>query len=251
MQEEKPNEDFAPNPEDLEDLYRRALETMEEVEADLNFASEVLNRPADQGAEEDLAANETQRDSSETTGSKAEWNTESLNSLRKIVEAALFVGGKPLTIKKLCALLQGEFRQNDVDAIIESLNKQYIREHRPYTIHLGEGGYRMALREEYEAVRNRVFGLGPKEVRLSQDALELLAFVAYRQPVTTKDLQLAEKKTSHGILQQLIRRQLIVIERDEKKTGKAVAYRTTDRFLKLFGISALEELLIAEELEFK
>ena len=109
----------------------------------------------------------------------------------------------------------------------------------------------MAIREEYEAVRNRVFGLGPKEVRLSQDALEVLAFVAYRQPVTSQDLEQIEKKSSHGILQQLIRRQLIVIDRNESQSSKVVAYKTSDRFLKLFGISELEELPIADRLEYK
>lgn len=251
MDENDPIGTFDTTSEDLENLYQRALETMEEVENDLNFASEVLNRPADQAVAEDESAQATQTIVPPSPEAKRERNSEGPNSLKQIIEAALFVGGKLLTKKKLCALLQGDFQADDVVLAIEKLNLQYEGEERPYIIHLGEGGYRMAIREEYDAVRNRVFGLGPKEVRLSQDALEVLAFIAYRQPVTSKDLEQIQKKSSHGILQQLIRRQLVVIDREEHKTREAVAYKTSDRFLKVFGISHLEELPIAEELEFK
>jgi len=97
----------------------------------------------------------------------------------QIIEAALFVGGTSLTIKRLCALLKGEFDQHFVEDTIDGLNKLYAAENRPYEIRFGTGGYRMELRDSFEAVRNRVFGFGPKEVKLNQDALEVLSLVAY------------------------------------------------------------------------
>ena len=88
--------------------------------------------------------------------------------MEQVLEAALFVGGTPLTSKKLCALFRSEFDQDFIEALIDSLNCAYALEQRPYEIRFGEGGYRMVLREAYDDVRSRVFGHGPREVTLSQ-----------------------------------------------------------------------------------
>jgi segregation and condensation protein B len=100
----------------------------------------------------------------------------------------LFVGGQALTGKRLADLLGHGFVVEQVEEMIAALNEQYTRENRPYEIRLSEGGYRMVLRAEFERVRHRVHGLGPKDVKLSQDALEVLALVAYQQPVTRVDV---------------------------------------------------------------
>jgi segregation and condensation protein B len=108
----------------------------------------------------------------------------------------------------------------------------------------------MTLRPEFDRVRNRVYGLGPKEVKLSQEALEVLALVAYRQPVSQQQIEEACKKNAGGLLRQLLRRELVVIERPDKKQ-KDVQYRTTARFLSLFGLADIDELPRADELDLK
>lgn len=168
---------------------------------------------------------------------------------RQVIEAALFVGGGPLTTKKLSSLLSGSFDQDSVEEQIENLNLQYATEARPYEIRLGEGGYRLVLRSEFERIRNRVHGFGPKEVRLSQDALEVLALVAYRQPITKAQIEEVGKSNPSGVLRQLLRRELIALERTEN--SKDVSYRTTPRFLQLFGLSRIDELPQADELSLK
>ena len=160
---------------------------------------------------------------------------------RQIIEACLFVGGTPLTSSRISVVLRGEFDADYVDREINELNRLYAVEERPYEIRLGEGGYRLTLRDEFERIRHKVYGLGPKEVRLSQEALEVLAVVAYHQPIKQGDVEKLGKPGCGPILRQLVRRELIAIARDPQHP-KDVNYKTTPRFLSLFGIGSLDEL---------
>ena len=169
---------------------------------------------------------------------------------RQILEAALFVGGTDLTTKKLGRLLGEDTASDKVESEIDALNTLYTRQKRPYQIHFGEGGYRLELNSEFERIRNRVYGLGPKEVKLTQEALEVLAMVAYQQPVP-RDLLLEKgPRNTGGILNQLLRRELIVLERTGT-SRKDVQYSTTDRFLQVFGITDLKHLPQPDDLTFK
>ena len=169
---------------------------------------------------------------------------------KQVIEAALFVGGQPLTAKKLCYVLRGDFDLDFIEQTIDELNHQYLEEERPYEIRLGEGGYRFVLHDEFQRLRNRVYGIGPREVKLSQDVLEVLALVAYRQPMTQADIEGLGKSNPGPSLRQLLRRELISLERDPQDR-KNVKYRTTRRFLSVFGLGRLDELPQADELMFK
>ncbi len=169
---------------------------------------------------------------------------------RQVVEALLFVGGQPLTGKRLADLLGGEFTHEHVDVLVDELNSQYEQEGRPYEVRLAEGGYRLQLRPEFERVRDRVYGHGPKDVKLSQDELEVLALVAYQQPVTREIVEQTGKAHAPAVLRQLLRRELISLQRGEG--GKDdVTYHTTPRFLQLVGLGSLDDLPLPEDLMFK
>lgn len=168
---------------------------------------------------------------------------------RQVVEALLFVGGAPLPAKKIIDVLGGTTSHEHIDETIGDLNKIYAGENRPYEIRLVEGGYQMTLKGEYEAVRRKVFGQGPKEVKLNQEGLEALAFVAYQQPIERADLEATGKKNAGGLLRQLLRRQLIELQRDAV-TG-VQTYHTTRRFLELFGLSSIDDLPQAVDFNFK
>lgn len=169
---------------------------------------------------------------------------------QQIIEACLFVGGAALTASRLAGVLRGEFDSEFVDREIDQLNRLYSAENRPYEIRLGEGGYRLALREEYERIRHKTYGLGPKEVRLSQDALEVLAVVAYQQPIKQSAVEELGKPGCGAVLKQLVRRELLAIERDPAHP-RDVSYKTTARFLSLFGIQNLDELPRNEQVSYK
>lgn len=165
----------------------------------------------------------------------------------QVIEAALFVGGGPLTARKLCGLIRGSFDTDDVERTIDELNAAYLAQGRPYEIRLGEGGYRLELRADYDRLRHRVYGSGPREVRLSQDVLEVLALVAYRQPISEKDIEGHGKQNAGNLLRQLLRRDLVAIERGPGGR-KDIQYHTTARFLSVFGLGNLDELPQAEDL---
>ncbi|MFO1045644.1 MAG: SMC-Scp complex subunit ScpB [Planctomycetaceae bacterium] len=168
---------------------------------------------------------------------------------RQILEALMFVGGEPLTARKLVNVLRGEFSVAFVESEIDELNVRYAREGRPYEIRLGEGGYRMVLREDFERIRRKAYGLGPKEVKLTQEAIEVLAVIAYHQPVTTATIEELGKPGASGVIRQLIRRELVAVERT--KGSKEITYRTTPRFLSLFGLRNLNELPRLEQVGYK
>ncbi|MBS0265106.1 MAG: SMC-Scp complex subunit ScpB [Planctomycetes bacterium] len=165
----------------------------------------------------------------------------------QIIEAAMFVGGSPLTARKLVALLRGSFDVAFVEQTIDELNAAYAAQERPYEIRLGDGGYRMELRADFDRLRHRVYGSGPREVRLAQDVLEVLALIAYRQPITQKEIETHGKPNAGNLIRQLLRRDLVTFERGPGGR-KDVQYQTTPRFLSVFGISSLEDLPQAEDL---
>ncbi|MFT5091897.1 MAG: segregation and condensation protein B [Planctomycetaceae bacterium] len=246
---------------DLEAAYRKALEANDNVEWEFDQLSSSDEASADDDDSDEAASNggSTTDQSVSEDGSNAAATSQSESSpdptpqrvtARQVIEAAIFVGGDPLTAKKLCYMLKGDYDLDAVERAIEDLNLQYVDEGRPYEIRLGEGGYRMVLREEFERIRNRVFGIGPREVKLSQDVLEALALVAYRQPITPEEIEELGKEKPGPLLRQLLRRELISLERDAENR-KRVTYSTTKRFLSLFGLGSLDELPQADELAFK
>ena len=245
---------------DLEAAYRKALEANDNVEWEFDQLSSSDEASADDDDSDDAASNggSTTDQSVSEDGSNAAATSQPESSpdptpqrvtARQVIEAAIFVGGDPLTAKKLCYMLKGDYDLDAVERAIEDLNLQYVDEGRPYEIRLGEGGYRMVLREEFERIRNRVFGIGPREVKLSQDVLEALALVAYRQPITPEEIEELGKEKPGPLLRQLLRRELISLERDAENR-KRVTYSTTKRFLSLFGLGSLDELPQADELAF-
>ena len=163
-------------------------------------------------------------------------------SPRQILEALLFVGtadNKPLSTQRLCQALQG-VESAELDDLVQNLNRQYVNEARPYEIVSQAGGYRMVLRQEFERLRDKFYGK-IRQARLSQAAIEVLSIVAYNQPIAADGVAELRGTPSGPILAQLVRRRLLRIERSDSKPRKTT-YRTSDRFLDLFGLGHVSEL---------
>ena len=108
---------------------------------------------------------------------------------RSILEAMLFVGSpgnEPLTSEQVAALMRG-VRPTEVDALVRELNDQYAARRCPYSIVTSGAGYRLALRDEFESLRQRFYGKA-RQVRLSQAAIEVLSIVAYNQPISPEEI---------------------------------------------------------------
>jgi segregation and condensation protein B len=170
-------------------------------------------------------------------------------SPRSILEAMLFVGrpdNAPLTSREAADLMRG-VEPDEVDELVEELNAEYREHDAPYEIVAVGAGYRMTLRDEFHGVRERLYGR-VRQAKLSQAAIEVLAIVAYNQPITTDELNKLRGTASAPILSQLVRRQLLRIERPQEKP-RAPRYYTTDRFLQLFGLRDLDDLPRSQELD--
>lgn len=172
--------------------------------------------------------------------------------LETIIEAMLFVGNqdnRPLAADTLAEKLRNVSIE-EVDQAICQLNDHYQERNCPFAIVSERGGYRMVLRPEFEPVRTNFYGK-VRGTRLSQQAIDTLAVVAYRQPITAEEVQHLRKRSSSPILNQLVRRNLLKISREVQNEKNIVRYHTTPRFLELLQIQSLSDIPHAEELDYR
>lgn len=158
----------------------------------------------------------------------------------QLVEAMLFVGGPPLTADAACAAVRG-LTADGFRAAVDALNRRYRAQRRPYAVEARDGGFVLALLPAYRAVRERVFG-GPREARLTPPMLDVLAVVAYRQPVGKAEVDAARGTDSGAVLRQLVRLGLVAVRQRGDADGKEVRYGTTPRFLQVMNLGALDDL---------
>ena len=159
-----------------------------------------------------------------------------------IIEAMLFVGtpkGIPLKISQIAAELR-DVSESEVASHLADLNAKYEQEKAAYKIEVDQESVQMTLVDELSELQNDFFGRN-KQVQLSQTAIDVLAVVAYNQPMTRAQVEIARGKSSGSILAQLVRRNLLSLDMDEPQSAKR-NYSTTDRFLDLFHLSRIEDL---------
>ena len=135
---------------------------------------------------------------------------------RSILEAMLFVGlpdRAAMTARQVASLMRG-VRPAEIDELVRDLNDDYARSGRPYRIKSEGAGYRMLLCHEFVGVRQKFAGR-IAQARLSAAAVEVLAVVAYHQPIAADDVSRMRDKPSGRILSQLVRRQLLAVDRGE------------------------------------
>ena len=166
---------------------------------------------------------------------------------RSILEAILFVGhpaNEPLTSQRIAGLMRG-VRASEIDELVHELNEQYSTDGSPYRIESAGPGYQLTLRTEFASLRDKFYGR-VREARLSQSAIDVLAIVAYHQPIEQEAVDKFRGKPSGGVLSQLVRRDLLSVERPAEKRAKP-RYSTTGRFLDLFGLDSITDLPRSQE----
>jgi segregation and condensation protein B len=168
---------------------------------------------------------------------------------RSITEAVLFVGqsdNSPLSAQKIASFMR-DVSPEEVDQAVAELNERYAANGNPYVIVSSAAGYRMTLRDEFARVREKFQG-NVRQAKLSPAALEVLSLVAYRQGITLAEIDLARREKSLPLVNQLVRRGLVVLDRpaDRSQSG---TYHTTARFLQVFGITSLDQLPRLQEFD--
>lgn len=156
------------------------------------------------------------------------------------VEAVLFACGEPLELEKLAAAV--EIEKDTAERIIERLNDRYKEQNSSIVIGKLGGSYQMMTRPEFaryikSAMETR------RQAPLTQAALEVLAIVAYNQPITRAFVDQVRGVDSSGVVRSLVERNLLEEHgRLNDVPGRPIAYRTTDNFLRCFGFSSLADL---------
>jgi segregation and condensation protein B len=177
-------------------------------------------------------------------------NTEvdaALNTARKAaVEAIIYVTEEPVTLEQVTAALGDSTREEVLQAVL-LLQGEYARADRGLEIREIAGGYKMYTKaEHHETIRKFVKSLTPP-LKLSMAALETLATIAYRQPVTVPEIQQIRGVNAVGVLKTLLERKLITTAGRKNVIGRPVLYKTTRDFLVKFGLSSLQDLPTLEE----
>lgn len=183
--------------------------------------------------------------------------------LPEIIESLLFAGQGALTAEDLARAVQESARQRgegdelgealarttpeEVNGAIEVLIRHYEDSGRAFTLVQRAAGWRLATRPEYADWVRGLFP-GRKPSRLSPPALETLAIVAYRQPVTKASIEAVRGVAVDGVLQSLLDRHLVRIAGRADLPGRPLLYETSDLFLEHFGIQHVDQLPNAEEL---
>jgi segregation and condensation protein B len=167
--------------------------------------------------------------------------------LKAVLEAVVYVTEEPLTLAQIAAALAQP--QERVQQLLDELVAEYDQPVHGVTIREVAGGYKMTTKpEHHEAVRNFVRSLKPP-LKLSLPALETLAVIAYKQPVTAPEIMEIRGVQGAGVLKTLLDRKLIAAAGRKAVIGKPILYRTTKEFLIQFGLKDLSELPSLKEFE--
>src|SRR5947209_7405042 len=180
--------------------------------------------------------------------------------LSRLVEALLFSAQKPLTTRELRdaikaaggedELAPNEFAkasEAEIAAALEQLKVEYIEQQRAFQLIERAEGWQLASDPEYARWVRQLFPAA-KPQRLSPPALETLAIVAYRQPITRADIEAVRGVAVDGMLQSLMERGLVKIAGRAEVPGRPLLYETTQFFLEHFGLKNLDELPNCDEL---
>ena len=165
------------------------------------------------------------------------------------LEAVLFVGDEPLSIKRLVQLATLA-DTDEAQELIDRLNSAYDASGSTFRVERVATGLRLLTRREF------VFWLDKLHQRqaalkLTPPMLETLAIVAYRQPLTRADLEAVRGVQSAEMLKQLMERELVRIAGEDDSLGRPFLYETTRKFLEVYGVQSLEDLPMADRLRRK
>jgi segregation and condensation protein B len=167
--------------------------------------------------------------------------------LKAILEAIVYVTDEPLSAQQMAAALEQPL--DKVKRLLDELVADYGKPDRGLSVREVAGGYKMATKpEHHEAVRAFVKKLTPP-LKLSLAALETLAVVAYKQPVTAPEIMEIRGVQGAGVLKTLLDRKLISESGRKNVVGKPILYKTTKDFLVQFGLKDLSELPTLKEFE--
>ena len=161
---------------------------------------------------------------------------------QKIIESLFFVSTVPLVQKDLIKVF-GKDNAPDLEKEVSNLNSLY-ENNSFYIKSIGEG-FMMESKKNFEPYISKL--IPTKKLMLSNAALEVLAIIAYKQPISRIQIETIRGVDCKGVIKNLLSKNLIKIQGRDDSIGKALLYKTTDDYLKHFGISNLSEMPTSDE----
>jgi segregation and condensation protein B len=208
-------------PKNMDEVQETPPPMVEEEDDDV-FIAEAIHEPAVAGAE-------------------------AATNLKAIIEAAIYVTDEPLSLEQIATAVEEPVER--VKEILAQLVAEYSAPDRGLSVREIAGGYQMSTKpEHHESIRRFVKRLQPP-LKLSLAALETLAVVAYRQPITGPEILDVRGVQGAGVLKTLLDRKLIATAGRKNVLGKPMQYKTTREFLIQFGLNSLNELPTLKEFE--
>lgn len=184
--------------------------------------------------------------------------------LKTILEALLFSSQKPVSAKELRDVFLGtgdlladdeqvqEFKgvkTNEITKALEELAGEYEKGARSYRLAQVAGAWQFVAQPEFAPWIRTLVGEKQRPARLSAPAMETLAIIAYRQPITRSEIEQIRGVSIDGTMQKLLERGLVEVTGKAEVVGRPSLYGTTDLFLEYFGLAALRDLPDAQELQ--
>ena len=159
---------------------------------------------------------------------------------RRVIEAILFISDEPVALKKMKDVLP-EFDQASLKDMIDSLNEEYRAHQHSFKIQEIAGGFQLVTDAALASWIKRALQV-PRDPLVSKAALETIAVIAYRQPVTKAEIEAIRGVDVSGTLDTLLERQFIKIAGRKDSPGRPLLYSTTSEFLAHFGLKNLGDL---------
>src|SRR6185436_14225679 len=173
--------------------------------------------------------------------------TMTVDELKPIIESLIYVSEEPISVKQLAAILEGE-SVADVQTAVDQLVEEFNARGGGLEVRQLAGGYRITTRLEFSEYVRRYLKSQPS-ARLSLAALETLAVIAYKQPITIPEILEIRGVTSTSAIKTLLDRRLIVAKGHKQVVGRPMLYGTSKDFLIHFGLNDLSELPNLEDFE--
>lgn len=206
------------------------------------FHSEVETLPIDAEVEK-LGDQSADNSSEETENDWVQINQQLRSHIKRVIEALLFTSPDPLLLAKIREVTDtiSPLRPRQLRQIIEELKEDYFTQQRAFKLEEIGQGYVLRTYEEYAPYVDLLYRQKRWD-KLSHASTEVLAIIAYRQPITRPQIDAIRGVDSSGSLMQLLERQLIEPMGKLEAPGRPTLYRTTREFLKHFGLKDLSEL---------
>ncbi len=168
------------------------------------------------------------------------------NETKQIVEALIFASDIPISIKKICQIVD-DLDESEAKTIVGDIGNKFDNDSGGFILKKIAGGYEFVTSPRF-ALWVQKLASDKKRTRLSQAGLEIAAIVAYRQPIIRAEIEKIRGVDCGGSIRTLLEKKLITIVGREKSPGRPLIYATTDEFLRYFGVDSLEDLPKIEEI---